>query len=101
MIGKTNFVKHLSRVADHKPVCMDIDSIDIEPWGQYYWKLNNSLLLDYYYQNDIKNILMEFRDKNLITKTIDRWEEIKSLIKKATLSFSKLRARQRGIDKKK
>ena len=96
MIGKINFVKHLSHIADHKPVCTDIDFKDIEPWGRYYWKLNNSILLDYYYQNDIKNILVKFWDQNLITKTIDRWEETKVRIKKASLSFSKFRARQRG-----
>ena len=100
MIGKINFVKHLSHIADHKPVCMDIDFKDIEPWGRYYWKLNNSILLDDYYQNDIKNILVEFWDQNLITKTIDRWEETKVRIKKVSLSFSKFRARQRGIEKK-
>ena len=63
LINKIDSVKHLNYIADHRPVFISIYIENTALWGNFYWKLNNSLLDDNVYRNKIIDFIKEMEDE--------------------------------------
>ena len=77
--------------SDHKPVIIEIDIRKIPKRGPSYWKLNNSLLKDVTYCDEIKQIIDNTWRSNLYMKLMSRYEFVKYEI----LRFSKQYAQKK------
>ena len=81
---------------DHAAIFLQIDSIEKQPTGPSYWKLNSSLLDDQKYIELIKdNIplwLIEFKD---VSDKRVLWDLIKYKIRQVSMKYSKTKAKER------
>lgn len=79
--------------SDHSLVILNIHCSS-EMRGPRYWKLNNSLLQDSIYVDQITRLLhSELNDVNDLNPSA-KWEFIKYKVRMATTSYSKLKAKQ-------
>ena len=53
---KISSIQHVESFSDHKLVFLDINLDKFKPWGKYYWILNNSLLENEFYKQEILNL---------------------------------------------
>ena len=81
---------------DHAAIVLQVNSVERQPTGPSYWKLNSSLLDDPEYINlindNVPSWLVEFSDvldKGLL------WDLIKYKIRQVTIKYSKTKARER------
>ena len=81
---------------DHAAIVLQVNSVERQPTGPSYWKLNSSLLDDPEYINlindNVPSWLVEFSDvldKGLL------WDLIKYKIRQVTMKYSKTKARER------
>ena len=97
LINKIDSVKHLNYIADHRPVFISIYLENTALWGNFYWKLNNSLLDDNVYRNKIIDFIKEMEDEKGKENSLSIWENFKNKIKKFSIKFGKTKAYQRKI----
>ena len=97
LINKIDSVKHLNYIADHRPVFISIYLENTALWGNFYWKLNNSLLNDNVYRNKIIDFIKEMEDEKGKENSLSIWENFKNKIKKFSIKFGKTKAYQRKI----
>lgn len=81
---------------DHLAITLEINSIEKQPPGPSYWKLNASLLEDIEYIELIKNLFStwieefsEVQDKRLL------WDLVKYRIRQVSIKFGKDKAKKR------
>ena len=99
MLNKVNKIEYLEKIADHRIILLTLDLINFEPWGKYYWKLNNSILQDNQYTYEINQILENFYDSNNFSDVITKWEKCKMDIKNTTIKISKIIAKSKMKEK--
>ena len=97
LINKIDSVKHLNYIADHRPVFISIYIENTALWGNFYWKLSNSLLDDNVYRNKIIDFIKEMEDEKGKENSLSIWENFKNKIKKISIKFGKTKAYQRKI----
>lgn len=76
------------KISDHKLIEITINYQIHIKWGKGVWKLNNTLLNNNEYNNEIKQLLQ----KNLMEEDKDiimTWDTIKSKVKKISINYSK------------
>ena len=73
--------------SDHSIIDISFDFIKVLK-GPGYFKLNNSLLLDSNYQNNIKNNISETVELNKDANPNTLWEIIKGSIRNTTIKFA-------------
>ena len=81
--------------SDHKPVIIEIDKTKFPKRGPSYWKLNNSLIEDNTYCEEIKQIIDNTWQSNLHMKILSRYEFVKYEILRFSKQYAQKRAKQR------
>ena len=75
--------------SDHQAVIINIRWKKREKWGKGTWKINNEILLDKEYQEEIKNAIEIYRTNKTIEKDVlTHWDNLKNEFKKFTIEFS-------------
>ena len=81
-------IQHIESFSDHKLVFLDINLDKFKPWGKYYWKLNNSLLENEFYKQEILNLIQEYNDTKMLNTPHQNWTNFKQKVQKTSKKFS-------------
>ena len=92
--------------SDHSAITLSFQTINSANRGPGFWKLNNSLLKDKAYIEEIRTLINSFKLQN--TEITDKrlyWDFLKYEIKKQTIKFSKtkrqrVKTRQEQLEKR-
>ena len=87
--------KHLSNIADHKAVCLNMNIEEFKPWGRFYWKLNSSNLEENGYLKLIEDLFQDFELRRENVDILENWEIFKNEVKNVSKSYSNAKAKQR------
>ena len=85
---KISSIQHIESFSDHKLVLLDINLDKFKPWGKYYWKLNNSLLENEFYKQEILNLIQEYNDTKILNTPHQNWTNFKQKVQKTSKKFS-------------
>ena len=82
--------------SDHSAIILTLNSLDKQPFGPSYWKLNSSLLDDTNYIHLISSKYSDWLDefKDVTDKRV-LWDLIKYRIRQVSIKYSKEKARER------
>ena len=67
---------------------MKINLDKFKPWGKYYWKLNNSLLQNELYKQEILKLIQNYNETKTLNKPHHNWTKFKQKVKKISQKFS-------------
>ena len=87
--------KHLSNMADHKAICLDINIEEFKPLGSFYWKLDSSILNENGYIKPIEELFKEFELRRENVDILENWKIFKNEVKEVSKRYSNAKAKER------
>ena len=81
---------------DHHAITLEIDSLNDQQHGPSFWKFNNSLLDDAFYVERLRENFPKWIDEiNFCDDSRIKWDWMKYKIRGESISYSKLKAKER------
>lgn len=93
-IAKVDIVTAIK--TDHHAVTLEIDSVDDQQHGPFFWKFKNSLLDDILFLERLRENFSKWQDKiNFCDDLRIKWDWIKYKIREESITYSELKAKER------
>ena len=93
-ITETNIIPAIK--SDHSAIILTLNSLDKQPFGPSYWKLNSSLLDDAIYIHLISSKYSDWLDEfKVVNDKRVLWDLIKYRIRQVLIKYGKEKARER------
>ena len=87
--------KHLSNIADHKAICLNLNIEEFKPWRRFNWKLNSSILEEKGYLKLIEDLFQDFELRRENVDKLENWKIFKNEVENVSKSYSNAKAKQR------
>lgn len=82
---------------DHSAVMLHLEEIPVQQHGKGHWKFNSTLIEDPEYTHVLKTKIEDWKQEVCCIDARGRWEYVKFKVREFTISYSKLKAKEKRV----